>query len=69
VDAVLAPGLVICDGPSVGIELFSFYNRLLKLGTAERQVQLSRMSLNADTPALGSLVQDHPAGVIPQRSH
>jgi hypothetical protein len=69
VDAVLTPGLVICDGPSVGIKLFSFYNRLLKLGAAERQIQLARMSLDADAPTLRSLIQDHPAGVIPQRSH
>jgi hypothetical protein len=69
VDAVLAPGLVVCDGPSVGVKLFSFNHRLLKHRATKRQIQLARMSFDADTPALGSFVQDHPAGVIPQRSH
>jgi hypothetical protein len=66
VDAVLAPGLVVCDGPSVGIKLLGFNDRLLKIFAAERKVQLARVGLNADTPALGSFVQDHSAGVIPQ---
>jgi hypothetical protein len=66
VDAVLAPGLVVCDSPSIGIKLLGFNDRLLNFLATERQIKLARVGLNADTPALGSLVQDHPAGVIPQ---
>jgi len=66
VDAVLAPGLVVCDGPSVGIKLLGFNDRLLKLFATEREVELARVGLDADAPAFRSFVQDHPAGVIPQ---
>jgi len=66
VDAVLAPGLVICDGASVGIKLLGFNDRLLKVCTAKWQIKFSCVGLDANAPALRSLIQDHPAGVIPQ---
>jgi len=66
VDAVLAPGLVVCDGASVSIELLGLNDCLLNFLAAKRQIKLACVGLNADTPAFGSLVQDHPTGVIPQ---
>jgi len=36
VDAVLAPGLVVCDSPSIGIKLLGFNDRLLNFCAAQR---------------------------------
>jgi len=66
VDAVLAPGLVVCDGTSVGVKLLRLDHCLLKISAAKRQVKFAGVSFNADTPAFRSFVQDHPTGVIPQ---
>jgi len=56
VDAVLAPRPVVCDGPSIGVKLLSFDDGLLKRCATEGQIQLARMSFDADTPALRSFV-------------
>jgi hypothetical protein len=52
VDAVLASGLVVRNGPSVGIKLLGLNDRLLKICAAKRQIKLACMGFNADTPAL-----------------
>jgi hypothetical protein len=51
-NARLAHRRAIGDATRIGIELFRLDHRRLKIHRSERQIQLTRASLYANTPAI-----------------
>lgn len=65
-DAGLADRLSVCDATCISVKLLSLDDSIFKLRCLDWQVQLAGPGFDANTPAIGALVEHHTTGVIAQ---